>query len=301
MTGSDAVEQGREAFAQHAWSSAYALLQAADEAAPLDVDDLDALGTAAYLIGDETTAIRTWTRAFNASARADDVERAGRTAFHLVMALLQQGEMAQVGGWLARAQTLLEGHDSDCVERGYLLLPVALRYVEEGQVDAALETFTGALDVGLRFRDPDLTTLGRLGRGRCLLALGQRAEGMALLDEVMLAVTVAEVSPMVAGVAYCAVIDACHEVFDVRRAQEWTNALTRWCVSQPDLVAFQGECLVLRAELMQLHGAWEDALEEAQRAREQLSRAPSNEGMGGDMFGFGEVLSLVCVLDMVLV
>ena len=32
------------------------------------------------------------------------------------------------------------------------------------------------------------------------------------------------------------------------------------------MVAFSGRCLVHRAEIMELHGAWRDALEEARRA-----------------------------------
>jgi DNA-binding CsgD family transcriptional regulator len=68
------------------------------------------------------------------------------------------------------------------------------------------------------------------------------------------------------GLIYCSVIDACQQVYALARAWEWTSALTKWCEGQPQMVAFTGTCMVHRAEIMQLHGAWSDAIEEARRA-----------------------------------
>ena len=93
----------------------------------------------------------------------------------------------------------------------------------------------------------------------------------------MVAVTTGELSPIPTGLVYCGVILACQEVYELSRAREWTAALTRWCADQPDLVAFTGRCLVHRAEIMQLDGAWPDALEEARKAsaRFALQRNPA--------------------------
>ena len=98
-------------------------------------------------------------------------------------------------------------------------------------------------------------------------------DGLRLLDEAMVWVTAGEVSPFLTGAVYCGVIACCEEAFDVRRAREWTNALTRWCDAQPQMVSFTGRCLAHRAGIKQLNGAWSDALTEAQLARERCEEA----------------------------
>src|SRR4029450_7171976 len=95
--------------------------------------------------------------------------------------------------------------------------------------------------IAARFADADASMFARLGRGDSLTLQGRVAEGMALLDEVMVSVTADEVAPMLAGIAYCQVIDLCQAVFDLRRAREGTEALTRWCDAQPGRVPCRGD------------------------------------------------------------
>jgi ATP/maltotriose-dependent transcriptional regulator MalT len=78
-------------------------------------------------------------------------------------------------------------------------------------------------------------------------------------------------------------------VYALRRAQEWTVALTRWCEDQPDMVAFSGSCLVHRAEIMELHGAWREALEEAQRARQRCEQGNNQSSAAQAFYRQGEV------------
>jgi DNA-binding CsgD family transcriptional regulator len=104
-----------------------------------------------------------------------------------------------------------------------------------------------------------------------LIYLGDSAEGMARLDEAMVSVEADELSPLATGDAYCTVIDACAELFDLGRCQAWTESFTRWCDAQQELVLYRGHCFLHRAEMLGLLGAWPDALAEARRACERLA------------------------------
>ena len=117
-------------------------------------------------------------------------------------------------------------------------------------------------------------------QGRALIRQGAITRGVNLLDEAMVAVTADEVSPLVAGGVYCGVIEACSEIFDLGRAREWTKSLEQWCASRPEVVTYRGHCLVRRAEILQLNGAWPDALTEAREACQSLSEPEPKPAIG---------------------
>ena len=265
----DELERGREHYGRRAWADAYRSLSAADQASRLEGEDLELLAMAAYLIGRDHDYLRALERAHHAHLDAGERLRAIRCAFWLGLRLLFRGEEGHATGWLARAQRLLEHEEPECAERGYLLLPVVEQQLATGDCDAAYATVASAAEIGERCGDADLIACTRHQQGRIRIQQGRVEQGLALLDEAMVAVPAEELSPLVTGLMYCSVIQACQEVYAFGRAREWTTALAQWCEEQPEMVAFTGVCRVHRAEIMQLRGAWQEAIDEAQRARER--------------------------------
>ncbi|MFI5118957.1 MAG: LuxR C-terminal-related transcriptional regulator [Thermoanaerobaculia bacterium] len=284
-----ALERGREAFERQAWGKAYAQLSAADREGPLEPGDLESLATAAHLVGRDGESSGVWARAHDAYVHRGDAPRGARCAFHVALPLILKGETARGGGWVSRAQRLLDDAGAECVERGYLLFIAGLRSALSGDPATAHATFTEVARTGERFGDRDLVTMARHGQGRALIKIGETARGVALLDEVMVGVTAGEVSPGFAADVYCSVLEACREMYDLRRAQEWTAALGRWTASRNDLPTYRGQCLVHRAEILQVHGAWPEAMDEAERARESLSQPPPHPAVGAAFYQLAEL------------
>lgn len=291
--GRDSVAQGREAYARREWALAYACLSAAAETGPLEPEDLERLAVGAVLVGDESGAELAWTQAHHRYFDAGKRDAAARCGFWLSFHLRSSGESARSAGWLARAGRILDEVQLDCVERGYLLIPEGIRALYEGRLDAARLAFEGAATTAERFGDGQLSAMARHGLGRTLIRLGAVEAGMALLDDGMVAVTSGEVSPLAAGDLYCSMIEACHEVLDLRRAKEWTGVLTRWCESQPDVVPQRGICLVHRSQILQHDGRWPDAMAAAQEACDRLSQASNHFGTGSAYYQRGELLRLL--------
>jgi len=267
-------DRGRAAYRRRIWADAYAALSAADDDEPLPPDDLDLLARSAYLIGKDAVGNDLAARTYREWIGHEEPARAARCAAWLAISLLLHGEVAASNGWRTRAKRLVEDDDLDCPARGYLDVLTAMERLESEPAES-LAAARNATACGERFGDPDLVGFGQLCQADALIRQGEITAAKHCLDQAMVSVTADEVSPLAAGILYCGVIIACHDIFDLSRAQEWTAALSRWCEEQPDLVPYRGNCQIHRAEIMRLRGAWSDAFEELHEACERLAGNPT--------------------------
>jgi hypothetical protein len=262
----------RAAFSRGEWGAAYRGLSQLATRNELSIDDLDRLATAAYLTGRDEESFELWARAHQGCIAIGDISQAVGFGARLASVFGFKGDIGRASGWAERTRRLVEEAGLDGVETGYLDHAAATcRVFDNGDFAGACAQFTRAQKTGQRFGDRELIALAQIGEGRCRIYLGEVAEGVALLDEGVVAVEAGEVSPINTGDAYCTVIDGCHELFDIRRCHAWAESFTRWCDAQPELVLYRGQCLMHRADVMLVRGEWKDGVSEAKHACQRLA------------------------------
>ena len=288
----DDLARAREAYERREWMTAYERLAGVEDE-NLAGDDFMRLAIAALLLRRVNDCVKAMQRAYQAHLDAGDPLAAVRCAFELTMVLLMNGEPAVASGWLGRCQRLLADVKGDVVERGYLLTISAIQNIFSGRIEQAITLAVEVTDYGRRFGEPDLVAQGLNIQGRALMYSGRVPEGLALLDEAMVGISMGDVSPIFAGEIYCSLIEACQEVSDYGRAAQWTSALTAWVDAQPGLVAFTGQCAVHRGQIMRVRGAFTAAVEEFERATERYAAAGTPAPAGLAMAECGEVHRLL--------
>jgi DNA-binding CsgD family transcriptional regulator len=290
----DLLLQAREAYERGDWVLAFDRLRGAGDLGP---EDSAALATSAYLLGNVDDAVRALQAGYQDSIREGDSLGAVRFALWLGLVLNLRGEMAVGGGWVARAQRLLDSVAEDVVERGYLLINEFFQHLDRGDFARAGATAAGVVETGRRFQDHDLIAQGLVMQGRIMIYSGRVPEGLALLDEAMIEISTAAVSPIIAGMVYCSMIEACQELSDFSRAASWTTALTKWCDAQPGLVPFTGQCSLHRGQIMRLRGAYDEALDEYALAQRRYLAEGYPAPAGRALTEQGDVLRIRGNLD----
>jgi class 3 adenylate cyclase len=283
----DKLDEARKALDRHAWADALTLLKQADVANDLDAEGLEMLADAAWWLAQPDDSLAARERAHAAFVKAGNKRHAALVALRLAQDNGNKLAYAAAGAWMDRAATLLEG-DEDCAEFGHLLfVRVAVAHAAMG-LDATVALARRAAELGKRFGDRDLEAFSAMGEGLTLIAYGDIAAGLARLDTATVAAVAGELSAFTTGWVYCGTIGACRDLADYRRASEWTEATTRWCERQ-SVTGFPGICRVHRAEVIELHGSWAQAEQEARKACDELQRYQISGTAGLGFYAIGHI------------
>lgn len=283
----DPLKAGRDALERHAWREAYETLAEADRAGLLSADGLRMLAEAAWWSGEPDVVIDTLERTYAAYLKEGDRTAAAMAAFELARQNAMRMAHPVAGGWFAQAERLA-GEIPESAVHGYLAWMRGFMAGMQGDLDAAAAHNSEALEIAARTNDRNLQTMSLYDKGWLLCSQGKPAEGMAAMDEAMVAVVGQEIDPIPTGYIYCGMIASCTRLADYRRAAEWTEATTRWC-DRNSITGFPGICRVHRAQIMRLRGAFPTAEEEARRACEELPRFNFVYGLGYAFAEIGEI------------
>jgi hypothetical protein len=175
--------------------------------------------------------------------------------------------MAPVRGWLARAERLLAGQ-RETPANAWLAVVRTYERMLTGDLPGARPWARRAIELGAE-HDPAACALGQVAEARLLILGGDVEQGLALLDEVGVATVAGDLDPLSTGVVYCELVCALQGLAQYDVAEEWTEAMERWCKTNA-IGSLHGRCRVHRAEILRLRGACNEAERVALGACDEL-------------------------------
>jgi DNA-binding NarL/FixJ family response regulator len=270
---SESLARAREAYAQQDWpaaAAAYASL-ATDN---LSADDLAAHADTMFWLGRTEDYLQLGPATYDAFLAESRPADAAMVAVLLGILHLNRGDEPQGMGWIGRAGRLAQGLP-ECTVHGFLLFLTQVEgNLTAGRPAEAVEAARRLQDLGHRLDEPDMVTMGIQAEGRALIKAGHTSDGLALVDEAMVAVLDGRLTPFTLGTLYCHTIAACHEVADLGRMTRWTDLAEGWIRTLPSALPhggpFGGMCAVHRAQLHLFRGEWEQAERTAREVVEYL-------------------------------
>lgn len=281
------LQAAREAMGRHAWEEARDLYLEAEKAGRLSPADLELLAESGWWSGHPDERDDAFERAYAAYLEAGERAQAARVALQLAEFAFQRLAVPIAGGWMGRAERLLEGEPQSFVH-GLLACLKAFRLIMMGELDEGLRSADQAIELARLFGDRDVEALALNLKGRALVKQGEVAKGMALIDESTVAAMGGELHPWATANVYCSTIDACRDLADWQRAVEWTEEADREMRRQR-IGGYPGICRVHRAEIMRLRGSWPEAEQEAREACVELERFRLLVPAGWGYYEVGEV------------
>ena len=262
------VERARSAAGLGSWQEAYEGYVEADAAGLLGPTDLPALGEVAYAAGHLDVTIEALERAHAGCVRAGDQVAAAGAAVRVAMHLLfDTALMAPVRGWLGRAERLLEGQSQTAVNAWYAVVRAYERMLT-GDLAGARRWARLAVETGSKC-DPAAAAIGRVAEARLLILDGDVQPGLALLDQAGVAAVSGDLDLLSTGIVYCELVCALQGLAQYDVAEEWTEAMERWCETNA-IGSIRGRCRVHRAEILRLRGLCHEAEVQALMACEEL-------------------------------
>jgi hypothetical protein len=250
--GLSLVERARSAATRGGWQQAFDLLMKADADGLLAPTDLPVLAEVAYPAGHLDVTIDAWERAHAAFIQAGDQVAAAGAAVRVAMHLLfDTALMAPVRGWLARAERLLEG-SGETPAHAWLAVVRAYERMLTGDLSGAARWARRAIEVGSEC-DLAACAIGRVAEARLLILDGDVQRGLALLNQAGVATVSGDLDPLSTGIVYCELVCALQGLAQYDMAEEWTEAMERWCQTNP-IGSLRGRCRVHRAEILRLRG-----------------------------------------------
>jgi tetratricopeptide (TPR) repeat protein len=263
------LRAAREAASRGAWQEAHRALTAADAGSSLGCPDLALRADVAYAAGHLDVTIEAWERAHAQSVRAGDHLAAAGAAVRVAMHLLfDTALMAPVRAWLRRAERLLGDRQPDTQAHAWLAVVRGYERMLAGDFSGTRLWARRAIEVGSAC-DQAAAAIGRVAEARSLILEGEVRHGLALLDEAGVATVSGELDPLSTGVVYCELVCALQALAQHDLAEEWTQAMERWC-TRSGIGSLHGRCRVHRAEILRLRGSFHQAEEEALRACDEL-------------------------------
>lgn len=276
---SQLAAQARSAFQAKKWEETRDLLLRLEQGQPLTGAQHDMLANTLWWLGRHEEMVTRSESAFNTYLAEGNPQNAAMAAVLLSETFTHALAPDVARAWERKAERVLEDDsDADSLARGYLLRWQTVHALEgDHDVERALDLAGRVMQIARHHGDGNLEALALQDQGKIKIASGEVDEGMALMDEAMLAALAGDVAPMTVGRSFCNMLSVCEQTGDIRRAGQWNEAAERWC-SENDHGPYPGVCRIFKAELLWHKGQWT-------RAESEVMRASTELGMLSDVIG----------------
>jgi class 3 adenylate cyclase len=284
----ESLSAAKKAFDSHDWSGVLDALEKADDEGELNPEDLLLLADALWWTGQFDESLEAFETAFSGLVEEGKPNEAGRVAALLAYFAFRRQAFAVGGGWIARAEGLLDGQPESMGHVWLQCLYMGNALFAKGDIEAAIRLSDEALDVATSVGSNSAQSVVKSFKALAMIQQGEWRDGVSLLDEAALMAMVGGDDLRMTSDVYCNTIAACRNLGDYKRAGEWTEEAERWMHSN-SVRGYTGACQVHRAELKRLHGSWLEAEDEARRACSELERFHIIDYLGAAHYEIGEV------------